>query len=167
MSFFAFAACGGTFNGTMGTISSPALSLVDYHHNINCTYHIVVAANTVIDLRSVGHDHIESMQCCICIAANVTIPTLLLHRFNTFHLEASSSCHFDYVAVHDGGDSLAPLLGKFCGQVLPPNLRSSSNQLFLVFKTDSSVSGVGWRATYAQTLGTSCTCHDDKEDIIS
>lgn len=91
------------------------------------------------------------------IAVYATIPTLPLHRFNTFHLEASSSCRFDYVAVHDGGDSLAPLLGKFCGQVLPPNLRSSSNQLFLIFKTDSSVNGVGWRATYMQTLGTSCT----------
>lgn len=121
--------CGGTFNSTMGTVSSPALSLVDYHHNINCTYHIVVSANTIIKLR-----------------------------FNTFHLEASSSCRSDYVAVHDGGDSLAPLLGKFCGRVLPPNLLSSSNQLFLVFKTDYSVSGVGWRATYEETLGPDQGC---------
>lgn len=78
-----------------------------------------------------------------------------LHRFNTFHLEASSSCRYDYVAVYDGQDTLAPLLGKFCGTVLPPNLRSSTNQLFIIFATDSSVSGLGWRATYSETLGES------------
>ena len=73
--------------------------------------------------------------------------------FNTFHLEASSSCRYDYVAVYDGPDTLAPLLGKFCGAVIPPNLRSSTNQMFIVFRTDASVSGVGWRAVYSQTLG--------------
>lgn len=77
----------------------------------------------------------------------------LFRRFNTFHLEASSSCQFDSVAVYDGPDTLSPLLGKFCGTVLPPNLRSSTNQLFIVFRTDNSVSGIGWRATYSQTLG--------------
>lgn len=78
---------------------------------------------------------------------------LLLHRFNTFHLEASSACNFDYVAVYDGQNTLAPFLGRFCGAVLPPDLRSSNNNLFLVFVTDSSVNGIGWRATYSQTLG--------------
>lgn len=74
-------------------------------------------------------------------------------RFNTFYLEASSSCRYDYVAVYDGQNSLVPLLGKFCGAVLPPNLLSSTNHMFLVFRTDASVSGAGWRATYSQTLG--------------
>ncbi|XP_068604308.1 cubilin [Brachionichthys hirsutus] len=121
--------CGGFFNSTMGTVSSPALSFTDYHHNINCSYHILVHEDRVVDLK-----------------------------FNTFHLEASSSCRYDYVAVYDGSDSFAPLLGKFCGAVLPPNLRSSTNQLFIIFKTDASVNGIGWRATYSQTLGPAQGC---------
>ncbi|XP_028288640.1 cubilin [Parambassis ranga] len=121
--------CGGFFNGTMGTVSSPALSIANYHHNINCTYHIRVQANRVMDLK-----------------------------FNTFHLEASSSCRYDYVAVYDGQDTLAPLLGKFCGSVLPPNLRSSTDQLFIEFRTDASVSGIGWRAVYSETLGPAQGC---------
>uniref|UniRef100_A0A3B3YJS7 CUB domain-containing protein n=1 Tax=Poecilia mexicana TaxID=48701 RepID=A0A3B3YJS7_9TELE len=64
----------------------------------------------------------------------------------------SSSCRYDYVAVYDGPDSLAPLLGRFCGTVLPPDIRSSTNNLFIIFSTDATVSGVGWRATYSQTL---------------
>nr|XP_046226989.1 cubilin [Scatophagus argus] len=121
--------CGGFFNTSMGTVSSPALSVIHYHHNINCTYHISVPADRVIDLK-----------------------------FNTFHLEASSSCRYDYVAVYDGQDSLAPLLGKFCGEVLPPNLRSSTNQLFIIFRTDATVNGIGWRATYSETLGPAQGC---------
>ncbi|XP_027132680.1 cubilin, partial [Larimichthys crocea] len=121
--------CGGFFNSTMGTVSSPALSMTNYHHNINCTYHIIVQADRVVDLK-----------------------------FNTFHLEASSSCRYDYVAVYDGQDTLAPLMGKFCGAVLPPNLRSSTNQLFIIFRTDASVNGIGWRATYTETLGPAQGC---------
>lgn len=79
----------------------------------------------------------------------------LSRRFNTFQLEASSNCRYDYVAVYDGANTLAPLLGKFCGRTLPPKLRSSSNQMFIVFRTDASVSGLGWRATYSETLGMS------------
>lgn len=44
-------ACGGVFNGTSGTISSPSHSITNYHHNINCTYHIYVRDNRVIDLK--------------------------------------------------------------------------------------------------------------------
>ncbi|XP_056155801.1 cubilin [Lampris incognitus] len=121
--------CGGFYNSTAGTVSSPALSMTNYHHNINCTYHIMVHNDRVIDLK-----------------------------FNTFHLEASSSCRFDYVAVYDGRDTLAPLLGKFCGSALPPNLRSTTNQLFIVFRTDASVNGIGWRATYMETLGPAQGC---------
>ncbi|XP_016093659.1 cubilin [Sinocyclocheilus grahami] len=106
--------CGGVFNGTSGTISSPSHSITNYHHNINCTYYIYVRDNRVIDLK-----------------------------FNSFSLEASSTCRYDYVAVYDGENTLAPLVGKFCGRELPPNLRSSSKHLFLEFVTDSSVAAEG------------------------
>uniref|UniRef100_A0A3P8SX64 Cubilin n=1 Tax=Amphiprion percula TaxID=161767 RepID=A0A3P8SX64_AMPPE len=121
--------CGGYFNSAAGTVSSPALSIVNYHHNINCTYHIVTEANTVVDLK-----------------------------FNTFSLETSSSCRYDYVAVYDGQDTLAPLLGRFCGPVLPPDLRSTTNQMFIVFRTDGTVNEIGWRATYHETLGPEQGC---------
>uniref|UniRef100_A0A3Q2TAZ9 Cubilin n=1 Tax=Fundulus heteroclitus TaxID=8078 RepID=A0A3Q2TAZ9_FUNHE len=127
--FMAEYTCGGFFNSTSGTVSSPALSITNYHHNMNCTFHISVQADRVVDLK-----------------------------FNTFSLEASSSCRFDYVAVYDGHDTLAPLLGRFCGTVLPPALRSSTNNLFIVFRTDATVSSVGWRATYSQTLGPAQGC---------
>ncbi|KAG8443219.1 hypothetical protein GDO86_011865 [Hymenochirus boettgeri] len=116
--------CGGTFNATSGTLRSPTLSFTNYHNNMNCTYHITVQENKIIELK-----------------------------FNVLDLEPSSSCLFDYVAVYDGSDVNSQLLGKYCGNVLPPVLRSSTNNLFLVFVTDSLGTARGWRASYRQTLG--------------
>ncbi|XP_028815099.1 cubilin [Denticeps clupeoides] len=121
--------CGGVFNSSSGSVSSPTLSISEYHHNMNCTYHVIVSNNRIVDLK-----------------------------FNTFHLEVSSSCVADYVAVYDGPDTFSPLMGKFCGQQLPPSLRSSSNQMYIVFWTDSSIASDGWRATYRETLGPQQGC---------
>lgn len=74
-------------------------------------------------------------------------------RFNNFHLEASSSCSHDYVAVYDGPNTGAPLLGKFCGEVLPRALKSSTNNLLLVFRTDGFGAAGGWKASFRETLG--------------
>uniref|UniRef100_A0A8B9TKW5 Cubilin n=1 Tax=Anas platyrhynchos TaxID=8839 RepID=A0A8B9TKW5_ANAPL len=107
-------ACGGTFNGSVGVLSSPAHS---------------------VPRLSQQHE-----------------------LFNSFQLEISPSCYKDYVAVYDGSDTHAPLLGKFCGSELPPNIKSSSNKLFLVFNTDFSGSGRGWKASFRETLGPQNGC---------
>uniref|UniRef100_A0A8B9UD24 Cubilin n=1 Tax=Anas zonorhyncha TaxID=75864 RepID=A0A8B9UD24_9AVES len=122
-------ACGGTFNGSVGVLSSPAHSVLDYHNNMNCSYHITVGNSKAVALK-----------------------------FNSFQLEISPSCYKDYVAVYDGSDTHAPLLGKFCGSELPPNIKSSSNKLFLVFNTDFSGSGRGWKASFRETLGPQNGC---------
>lgn len=71
-------------------------------------------------------------------------------------MEASSNgnCNYDYVAVYDGMViSSSTLIGKFCGSALPENVRSVSNAVTVVFKTDGSVTKGGFRALYAETFG--------------
>ncbi|XP_020662303.3 cubilin [Pogona vitticeps] len=121
--------CGGVFNGTSGTIKSPTHSFTEYHHNMNCSYHIIVGSNRIVALK-----------------------------FNSFHLEASGSCYKDYVAVYDGPDIISPLLGKFCGAVLPPSIKTSSNHLLLVFSTDSFGAADGWKASFRETVGPQQGC---------
>ncbi|XP_075068011.1 cubilin [Mixophyes fleayi] len=116
--------CGGTYNSTAGVIRSPMHSFTNYHNNMNCTYHITAQDNKIVELK-----------------------------FNQFDVEASSSCLYDSVAVYDGSDIYSTLIGRFCGKVTPPVIRSSSNNLFLVFKTDSVTTAGGWRASFRQTLG--------------
>ena len=50
--------------------------------------------------------------------------------------------------MRDGGDSSAPLVGRYCGQESPPEFASSSNQVLVRFKTDWSVTHGGFRLRY-------------------
>jgi hypothetical protein len=43
----------------------------------------------------------------------------------------------DYIAVYDGADDKAPLLGKFSGTKEPPSLRSTGQTVFVLFVTDT------------------------------
>uniref|UniRef100_UPI00398F64EE cubilin n=1 Tax=Pristiophorus japonicus TaxID=55135 RepID=UPI00398F64EE len=122
------ASCGGTFQGSSGTVTSPADSRTEYN-NINCTYHIIVGENRTVKLK-----------------------------FNEFDLETSSACISNYVAVYDGSNTLAPLLGQFCGTTVPPVLRSTNNSIFFEFKTTSFNIYGGWRASYVETLGSNQGC---------
>ncbi|XP_067869413.1 cubilin isoform X2 [Heterodontus francisci] len=116
------ASCGGTYSGSSGTVTSPTYSRTEYN-NINCTYHIIVGVNRIVKLK-----------------------------FNEFNLETSSACTSTYVAVYDGSNTLAPLLGQFCGSEIPPVLRSTNSSIFLVFKVNSVYTYGGWRVSYTETL---------------
>lgn len=50
--------------------------------------------------------------------------------------------------VRDGSEETAPLFGKYCGSTLPAPILSSTNVLWIRFKSDSSVSHAGFRAVY-------------------
>ena len=52
------------------------------------------------------------------------------------------------MSVRDGGSTEAPLVGRYCGHNLPHNFLSTGNQLLIRFKTDSSISQEGFRASY-------------------
>uniref|UniRef100_A0A6A7FUH2 Cubilin n=1 Tax=Hirondellea gigas TaxID=1518452 RepID=A0A6A7FUH2_9CRUS len=115
--------CGGVLTGDMGTFSSPAMN-GRYHHNMLCEWLIRVPAAETIDL-------------------NVT----------SFSLEGGRSCYYDYLEFRDGGLADSPLIGKYCGRRMPPSIQSSGNQLFVTFKTDSSVSYSGFEARYQVACG--------------
>ena len=50
--------------------------------------------------------------------------------------------------VRDGADETAPLVGRYCGSTLPSSYLTSSNQLWVNFKSDGSTRGSGFRATW-------------------
>lgn len=49
-------------------------------------------------------------------------------------------------------NSLAPLIGKFCGSDIPPPIHSFGNQLYLKFTSDSSRNGKGFELVWDGTL---------------
>lgn len=66
----------------------------------------------------------------------------------SFSLEPS----YDFLHIYDGPDSLSPLLGSFYGTDVPDRIESSSNNLFLAFRSDASLSSNGFVLQYTGTL---------------
>ncbi|MCP9265517.1 Metalloendopeptidase [Dirofilaria immitis] len=73
--------------------------------------------------------------------------------FEEFMFEEHNTCKYDHIEIYDGGNSDATSLGIFCGTNVPPNLQSSSNQLFMTMFTDTSVDRRGFKAFYSSICG--------------
>uniref|UniRef100_H3CV01 CUB and Sushi multiple domains 2 n=1 Tax=Tetraodon nigroviridis TaxID=99883 RepID=H3CV01_TETNG len=82
----------------------------------------------------------------------VTPDYVIALSFNQFSLEPS----YDFLHIYDGPDSLSPLLGSFYGTDVPDRIESSSNTLFLAFRSDASLSSNGFVLQYTENPRESC-----------
>ena len=67
----------------------------------------------------------------------------------TFTAFDSHVCTADNLELRDGSSSSAPLMGRFCGPHLPPDLYTSDRSMWLKFTVRSSASFKGFRARYS------------------
>jgi hypothetical protein len=67
--------------------------------------------------------------------------------FSAFETEQNN----DGVAVYDGVDNNAPLLGQFSGSTIPNSVTSSGGSMFIEFLTDPAERDNGWTANYTST----------------
>ncbi|KAF7660942.1 hypothetical protein LDENG_00271430 [Lucifuga dentata] len=74
-------------------------------------------------------------------------------RFSLLSLEPDHNCRYDYVEVRDGDDQSSPVIGRFCGDRLPPPLKSSSNVLHILFISDGYNNLDGFALTYQESSG--------------
>ncbi|XP_066290517.1 uncharacterized protein [Branchiostoma lanceolatum] len=81
------------------------------------------------------------------VAVNHSLPgdNVVHLEFDHFELEEEPDCVWDYVAVYDGINNVK---GKFCGNAMPPEIESSSNNMSVVFISDSSATFSGFSARY-------------------
>ena len=63
------------------------------------------------------------------------------------------NCNYDHLYIWNGPDKLAPQIGKYCSQNVPFSVTSSSNTLFIEFKSDTSNAGTGFTANYKSVSG--------------
>ncbi|XP_023687916.2 CUB and sushi domain-containing protein 2 isoform X1 [Paramormyrops kingsleyae] len=82
----------------------------------------------------------------------VTSDYVIALTFTQFSLEPS----YDFLHIYDGPDSLSPLLGSFYGTDVPDRIESSSNTLFLAFRSDASLSSNGFVLQYTENPRESC-----------
>ncbi|XP_078471544.1 cubilin-like isoform X1 [Lampetra planeri] len=72
---------------------------------------------------------------------NITVPngSFVKLQFNYFKLPGSELCGNSSLTVYDGGaQQRGHSLGRFCGQALPPGVRSLSNNVTLVFQVSDN-----------------------------
>ena len=58
---------------------------------------------------------------------------------------------YDSLTIYDGGSSTSPLVGKYCGDTIPPSHFSSSNEILIHFQTDGGEARAGFKIEYNPT----------------
>uniref|UniRef100_A0A3Q1IGQ0 Neuropilin n=1 Tax=Anabas testudineus TaxID=64144 RepID=A0A3Q1IGQ0_ANATE len=119
--------CSRNFTSPSGLIESPGFP-DKYPHNLECSFIIIVPSSMDVSLT-----------------------------FLTFDLEndplpgGEGDCKYDWLEVWDGLPGVGPLIGRYCGTRVPPEIQSSTGILSLSFHTDMAVAKDGFSARYNMT----------------
>nr|DBA25188.1 TPA: hypothetical protein GDO54_012746 [Pyxicephalus adspersus] len=115
--------CGGNFTDIEGFIASPSWPN-PYTGDKQCIYVITQGRNDQINLR-----------------------------FTHVDLQSSTGCSLTTIEIRDGGDETAPLIGRYCNNTIPSVISSSSNTLWVEFKSEASAIASSFRAFYQVACG--------------
>ncbi|KAK3736523.1 hypothetical protein QZH41_009404, partial [Actinostola sp. cb2023] len=115
--------CDLTLRGSGGTIKSPN-NPSNYPINKKCSWTIKVDAEEQVELE-----------------------------FRTVDLERDSTCRYDYIEIRDGSNQHAALKERFCGNTVPPLIKSSGDALHVAFFSDASDTRTGFYATWRAVDG--------------
>ena len=112
--------CGGRFvNKPAGVLMSPNYPDV-YPNSVECLWKITVGFGMSIELNVLEYD-----------------------------MESAQECYFDSLTVYGGPDETSPQLSQFCQRrTTNQTVTSTGNNMFVKFKTDGSVRGKGFKATF-------------------
>ncbi|XP_056286984.1 neuropilin-2a isoform X3 [Pseudoliparis swirei] len=119
--------CFRNFTSSSGVIESPGFP-DKYPHNLECSYMIIAPPHM-----------------------DVTLTFLTFDLENDPLLVGEGDCKYDWLDVWDGLPQVSPLIGRYCGTKIPPEIQSSSGLLSLSFHTDMAVAKDGFSARYNMT----------------
>ncbi|XP_071348525.1 cubilin-like isoform X22 [Trachinotus anak] len=121
-----------------------------------CGDHLELDSPGYLTSPAFPFEYPPSQRCMWVITAPEPGQKILLNFNPHFYLE-DRDCKHDYVEVYNGGDELSPLLGRFCGEIAPSPIISSSNQLLIKFVSDNETQGAGFSVRY-ELLQTGANC---------
>ncbi|XP_020628103.1 tolloid-like protein 1 [Orbicella faveolata] len=108
------AVCGGKITTPQGTIQSPKFPAW-YPPNKKCTWTISLPENFRVGIR-----------------------------FVAFDVESHSKCLYDYLQIYDGPDDSSTVMGRYCGKLLPEELKSNFSQMTIQFSSDGTINKPGF-----------------------
>jgi len=86
-----------------------------------CGGDIQLTRDQSIDSPNYPLDYMPDKECVWRITAPDNHQVAL--KFQSFELEKHDGCAYDYVEIRDGNQSDSRLIGRFCGDKLPPNIK--------------------------------------------
>lgn len=114
---FFSAICGGDLHiDSEGRLESPNYP-EEYQPNKECIWRITVPENHQVALK-----------------------------FQSFDIENHDSCVYDYIEIRDGPSKESTILKVYCGHKIPPDVISTSSEMFVKFVSDGSVQKAGFSA---------------------
>ncbi|RZC32589.1 cubilin, partial [Asbolus verrucosus] len=127
-------ACGGRLQTESGVLIFPSGIFQNYGNSISCAWTIETNVSNVL---------------------NIT--------FKRFNVESSRTCQYDWLQIHDGKNTLARSIGRFCGHNLPNGgvIISTHNIVYLWFRSDHSVSGEGFELNWTSIVPFLVHFHSD------
>lgn len=86
----------------------------------------------------------------------VDSPKTIQLNFTAFSLEKNKKCIYDHVFIEETKLGAASITRKYCGHRKPPNYKSLSNRIRVVFESDGlSNVDYGFKATWVEVGGAS------------
>ena len=118
----------------------------------NCIPLSLVSPSVLYYLSSPGYPYryLSDVDSCWTLSLADSLRGKYYIRFHVLNsqLEDSSDCHKDSIEVKDGDSSSAETLVTWCGSKTPYNVTSCGDDLYIRFRSDSSVQGLGYNAVY-------------------
>ncbi|XP_075052657.1 embryonic protein UVS.2-like [Mixophyes fleayi] len=123
------------------------VSKVNRLYQCNVCGHLLTDKNGILNSANYPSAYPNDASCVWLIRTTTKGITL---DFNGFDVQSSPKCVSDYIKIYDGPSRTSPvLLDKTCGTGSIPRIVASTNQMLIEFVSDSSVTGVGFKATYS------------------
>ncbi|XP_068595991.1 neuropilin and tolloid-like protein 2 [Brachionichthys hirsutus] len=88
---------------------------------------------------------------CLYVLEALPRQRIELQFDETFYIEASFECRFDYIEVRDGPFNFSPLIHRFCGSAAPGLILSSGRFMWVRFFSDDELEGIGFQVQYSFT----------------
>nr|XP_008192422.1 PREDICTED: cubilin [Tribolium castaneum] len=130
----------------------------------SCGGRLVGETGTLVFPSGSSQTYSSAMSCAWILETNVT--KVLNITFKRFDVEGSRGCRYDWLQIHDGKNTLARSLGRFCGHQLPNggNIVSTHNTVYLWFRSDHSVASEGFELNWTSIVP---FCGDQLKSVTS
>ncbi len=115
----------------------------DETYNPACDSRTLTSLNGSLESANIPRQNYSPNMDCQYLIAPTNLVSGMKLAFPYFDLD-----HTDTLYLYGGENTSAPLLGKYTGSKAPDPITSTSDKIFVVFKTDGANEKTGWQLEY-------------------